>query len=320
MQAFSRIVVATVAIHLLAASVQAADFRDTDPIDCAGYWCPAMFTASIDSVWLQRGRPKNVPIYTTGGGANILNASDFVFDFEPGVDLTIGFRTPDVALEGRYLWVNTWQDAAGPLTISGGDFFHVNPPLFILAPYTVSPTYFSQFESAEMNYRGTVLPWLQVLAGVRYARFGESYRASYTLGTMDFRAGNDLIGFQAGTDVLVREILPGLRVSSSCKMGIYYNNANSRVELTEATTILATGTRARVSFLGELDILLSYQMGPRWSLRFGYRWLCLDGVATAANQIPNTSYTLLPLSLTSLTDPADTVFFHGFTGGLEYRF
>ena len=324
MQAFSRIAVAVIAIHLLTAGVQAADFRETDVIDCGGYCCPVVYTARADLVWLYRGRPRNTPIYTTAAGGNILNASDFVFDLEPGVDVMLDVRTPEIALEGRYLWVNTWQDAAGPLTINAGDLFHVNPPLAIPVAYTVSPTYFSQFESAEMNLRRTVTPWLEALAGVRYARFGESYEALYTLAganaTMDLRGGNDLIGFQAGADVLVRQLGPRLRISSTCKGGIYYNKAKSSFEWTETATMLAADARARVSFLGEIDLLLSYQMGPRLAAHFGYRCFWLDGVATAANQIPNTSYTVLPPSLTILTDPTDTIFFHGFSGGVEYRF
>jgi len=101
------------AVSLLAAVVLVAGAaRGNDPV----------LTASVDWMFLQRGRLDATRVFTTNAGANIFNASQFGFDFQSGVDINLRYRlSPSVTLEGRYLWVDAWQDAVGPFPLTAGD-------------------------------------------------------------------------------------------------------------------------------------------------------------------------------------------------------
>jgi len=168
---------------------------------------------------------------------------------------------------------------------------------------------------------------MDVLAGVRYVRFDERFLNPYTFaggsGLWTQAAGNGLIGFQLGADALIWEVRPGLRLDGTAKAGIYYNRAHSFASIydTDDFNETAADGRDRVAFLGELGFLLSYEMSSTWSARLGYHLVWLDGVATAADQIPSTTdwgRTIEPFATT--TDGANTAFFHGFSAGLQRTF
>ena len=65
---------------------------------------------------------------------------------------------------------------------------------------------------------------------------------------------------------------------------------------------------------------MSYEVSSTWSARLGYHLIWLDGVATAADQIPNTSDWGNTPPFTTTTNVANSVLIHGFSGGLERRF
>jgi len=336
---FSHTTIAAVAILLLPTVDAAADDgqgdRGGNQTDCSSCCdrccccddarccpCDPVLTASVDWVFLQRGRLGNIPVYETAAGANIFNASQFNFDFASGVDATLSYQmNPRAALEGRYLWVDTWQDSRGSYSVNLGDLWMVTPPEPQF-PFTFSPNYYSRFQSAEVNLCRTVSSPLDVLAGVRYVGFSEEYRELYPgfpSSLTRWASGNDLIGFQLGARGSIWDIRPGLRVLGSAKAGIYYNSAHSSAELIfPVFKAFTADNRGRVAFLGELELLLSYQMSLTWSARFGYHLIWLDGVATAADQIPNTSGIFS--GFTTTTDTANSVFFHGVSAGLERRF
>jgi hypothetical protein len=73
------------------------------------------FTARVGPVFVKRGRMDDVAILidNNGAGPTVLNASDFAFDYETGIDASVIYDRCDwpVSLESRYLWINDWTSA-----------------------------------------------------------------------------------------------------------------------------------------------------------------------------------------------------------------
>jgi hypothetical protein len=291
---------------------------------------PAL-TASVDWMFLKRGELDDTPVFTTAAGANIFNASQFKFDFKSGVDMSLRYRlTPCFTLEGRYLLVDKCRDEVGPFPLSPADRARTTPPAHV-GNETDWVFYDSQFQSVEINLRGAFAGRfdVRVLAGVRYVRFDETFRNTYTetgtgvTGVWIQATENDLIGFQLGAEALIWEIGPGLRLDVRAKGGAYFNSADSSAGIRDSTgwRLKASDDKDRRAFLAELGFLFSYKINSNFSGRLGYHLIWLDDVAAAAEQIPRTTdweQSVVPFATT--TDRGNTAYFHGLFLGFELRF
>ena len=139
------------------------------------------------------------------------------------------------------------------------------------------------------------------------------------LARFDVRAFNDLYGGQLGLDVTLWNRGGPFRLETSGKAGVYANHARNRYSLTQTDEDPAVDSarKSKTAFAGEIGLTGVFQVSSRWSARFGYQVLWLDGVALAFRQ-------------TGALDPLheigpgwviakDTALFHGFTGALEFR-
>jgi hypothetical protein len=294
--------------------------------------CDPVFTAGVDWMYLERGGLGSTPVFTTPGGADRFNASQFDFDFAPGIAANLRYRLPSgAALEGRYLWVDNSHAAVGPFALSWGDLAWTTPRALV-GDERDWVFYNSRFQSVEINLRRPLAGRFDVdlLAGVRYLRFEETFFNSYTevsfgdTGVWTQATGNGLIGFQVGADALICQVRPRLRLDGTAKAGAYYNRAHSLANIFDSSggfSETATDGHDRLAFVGEMGFLLSYKISSTWSARLGYHLIWLDGVALAADQIPNTTdwaQTVVPFATT--INGANTAFFHGFSAGLELRF
>ncbi|MFZ5832048.1 MAG: hypothetical protein ACOY3P_18340, partial [Planctomycetota bacterium] len=105
------------------------------------------------------------------------------------------------------------------------------------------------------------------------------------------------------------------RIDGMVKAGIF----GTEVDQDSVSPLLGAHVFAEhsvTSFLGELGLYGVYRLSPRIWLRGGYQALWLDGLGLAANQIDAVN---LPAG-TGLVDTDGSLFYHGFTFGMEACF
>lgn len=202
-----------------------------------------------------------------------------------------------------------------------------------------SISYSTNFDSLELDFRRRwMAPNCRVqgswLMGVRYfileEHFGNFISVDYTdpnppnnpvTGFTNYSVEtlNSMTGFQLGGD-LWTTLVPGVRVGSELKTGIYYNRAEqqSRFEAASLTNPLIEAVdRDTVAFLAEVNLLGVYRFNENFSVRGGYQFLYVDGVALATENFNPGPPFVAGARTAALNDNGD-VFYHGLTGGLEW--
>jgi hypothetical protein len=217
-----------------------------------------------------------------------------------------------------------------PIIVRGG-FTDTDSAHFAGLDYT------SQLNSYELDYRRRwIFPngklqgsWL---VGVRHVHLEEGLlhqtKVGYAIpdqdsvfGFMDYRVTTDnaLTGFQLGGD-LWATIIPGLQIGTEGKAGIYGN----RVKQTTTVDALSMPDGfyervkdSRASFVGEAGFMGTWRLNQHLSLRGGYQMVYVDGVALAPDNF-NAEPPLLQGGREPLLHDKGFVFYHGFTGGVEW--
>lgn len=200
--------------------------------------------------------------------------------------------------------------------------------------------YNSDFDNFEVNFRQR---WNAPncryqgswLVGVRYFKLEENFlyvTEADTFGglpgprqTIAFESGvtNSLTGAQIGGDMWVC-IIPGVKVGGELKGGVYGNHANANNYITTSVgpTSFTDGlVQNDVAFIGEANLQALYRISYNWTLKFGYTLLYADGVALAPNNFNTTPPAVLfptPETRTPFIDTNSSVFYHGFTAGVEF--
>jgi len=140
------------------------------------------------------------------------------------------------------------------------------------------------------------------LAGFRLFTFNEnllwtSVAGGFTLGSngganqanLNVQAENLLAGFQIGSHVEWR-MFKRLSLTATPTMGIYGNHAETDSHYYRGDGVNGfdiSGAKDTVSFIGQLDLGLKYDINCNWSVVGGYRVMVATGVALADNQIPH---------------------------------
>jgi len=151
-------------------------------------------------------------------------------------------------------------------------------------------------------------------AGIRYLRFGEDFEFASDRTTQVFGddvdeemfyfidVRNHLIGGQIGGRGEWYFCNGRLSVFAGAKAGVYGNhmthqhfvggaNGAAVVDLpgtpNDGRQIDIDTNDDDVSFIGELDLGLTYNINHCWSIRAGYRLIGVSGVALSTNQIPD---------------------------------
>jgi len=148
----------------------------------------------------------------------------------------------------------------------------------------------SALRNAEANVRAGITPRITGLLGFRYLALLEtaSLDAISELGSAASAAklANDLYGFQIGAKAnLWREDGP-LHIHGSIKAGIYGDHISRRQTNSGmfGDSFFADSTN-RVAFVGEVDLLLTYDLSEHFSLYAGSEVMWLTGVALAPDQL-----------------------------------
>lgn len=181
-----------------------------------------------------------------------------------------------------------------------------------------------QIKSAEFNYRwsqGRRVIWL---AGFRWIEWNETATVNYeftapsplTNGLTQSRVGNDLYGGQFGCRLRLWD-LGTWQVSTVGKAGLYGNVAyqGSTAVIDGGSLGSVAASADDVAFFGEVGVNSTLWL-TRWlAWRAGYNFFWLEGVATAAQQLPLGSFGTGTASINS----NGSVFLQGFSTGLEAR-
>ncbi len=285
---------------------------------CCGSCC-SLATVRIGAVFMQRSTPDNIPLVTANGGAGatILNANDFSFDFEPGVDATFIYHdcSETWGIEARYLWISEWSSTRN---FTGLNLAGINTnPFTALGAATLDATYQSELQGFEINLRRRCCSGcVTLLAGFRYVDLDERLDLVFDGVILNhWMTMNDMYGFQLGGEAILYEHCCGLRIEGVGKAGIYGNNAKvgTRLDVVEVL-VSQNGGMDHVAFLGELGLSVSYPITCCWRVRAGYHVMWIDGVLLAANQVPITDPN--NMMATNMFDYSD-VFYHGASVMLE---
>jgi len=277
---------------------------------------------SAGIIFLERERsPNSVLVVSTETGAAELNAKDFKFDPEAGIDINIGYwLDDDNRIFVRHFNVNDWSDthhttgveshiATNPTT---GEPTGPPPPTMT----NIEGYYASALWSTELNFVHQYDSWYSCLVGLRLIELHEDLAIEVEdqapmNGPEGYYAGttsNYLYGVQVGGEGLlynegnltINAVAKGGLFGLLAKQRAYYYNTRNQYA--------ARASNSSVAFVGETGVNVAYQILENLSIQFGYQLLWINGVALAGEQVPVTNFT--NPAATGLDDDS-TVFYHG---------
>jgi hypothetical protein len=244
-------------------------------------------------------------------GPVVLSTEDLRTEFSAGGKYTIGRRIFDCyRIEGTYLGFDSWQDeriVTNNTTNALGGTGNLSTYLSGFgSPITagldganfVSASVRSNFQSGEINMRywGDMPPGpfdVSVLVGLRYIHINDQFQfdsqsdlPAGTGTTVDLQTQtvNDMWGAQIGIEF-------ACLITTRWWLDVDLKGAmfNDHVSLTNAATTngvptLITDTRNRTAWLGDISLVMNWQMTPYWILRAGYQALFFNGLSLAHEQ------------------------------------
>ncbi len=233
-------------------------------------------------------------------------------------------------LEARYFEVDGWTATAGADSIgfpTGAQYEFLTPVTYFVGPTDVTSTYTSELHSFELNLRRRFTCTCSGFIGFRTVELDERLNfdglVDHTYSTnASVATQNRLYGLQIGLDGTLCRI-NRFSLEGWGRAGIYANNREARSAFDSYTPdpvdsihISRSLGDCEAAFVGDLGLFAVYQITPCLAIRAGYTALWLDGVSTAAGQMPN--ITPCPICPTGGQMSDDTVFAHGAMVGLEY--
>jgi hypothetical protein len=308
---------------------------------CAMRW----YDLSVDFMLLTRDDAgRDIPISSEGiGGPIVLSTGDLDFDEAPSFRFSGQFQiTAGGSIEFTYYGLFNF-DSFARVTSDGNLFSALSQ--FGQLPFGGFPNesdaadvhrieYSSTFDNFEVNFRRR---WMAPncryqgswLAGARYFKLDEDFEFTSITPTggldMDVQTNNSLTGFQLGGDLWIC-VVPGLRVGGELKAGIFGNHAIQSTAMAAPSFGLPYAEEVKsddVAFVTNLDLMLLYRLNYIWTLRAGYQFLFVDGVALASenfNPTPPSIFAGLPPNVirTPTINDNGNVFYHGWMVGLEF--
>ena len=263
--------------------------------------------------------PGSIPSLTTQD-ANLSN------NFRSGALFTLGVNIDQVSsIEATYFGLNSWSnqafvtDPTGQLGLAGT---LQNSTVDYIFANRISIDYTSQIDNVEANYKQTI-EGLTLLAGFRYFRLAESFDInshSALFGTSsDYRVNsvNQLLGAQFGMGYTKQ--WGALNANLLGKIGPYANLAHQNTQLQDfGNSLTLRNYRADttpISTLGEVALNAGYQVTNWFSLHAGYRFIWIQNVAFAPDQL---DLSKSPPG-TTMINAHNHLFLHGVNVGAEFR-
>jgi hypothetical protein len=325
------------------------------PYPDGGCAAPRWFDFAIDYMMLKRDNTGRRTDFASLGplGPIVLSSDDLDFgSYQPGFRFTAALQLAAAnSLEFNYFGQFNYDASATVRSGNGAIFtafseFGFAPPVVGFSETDMlnfaQIHYNSAFDSFEINWRNRwVSPnaWYQGswTLGVRHFILDEKLRFSSASSFNGFQTNtvfvparfqfdvdttNNLTGFQIGGDAWLC-VLPGLRLGGELQAGVYGNHINAN---TTFGSNLIPGDfrddlqRNDVAFIGQANLLATYRINYQWTLRGGYQFLFVDGVALAPENFnPQPAFVNNPFApRTTFVNDDGNVFYHGWNVGLEY--
>jgi hypothetical protein len=269
-------------------------------------------------IWLFRDSPndRNLTSYNNASKSSdplnnrfILDTDALPFGVAPGMRLTLGhYLTDRTAIEGEYFGANNWDQRSATLDYpsAGGQgplsaYWGTGGGPFSTSAFTNSnqqiATFHSSFDSAEVNVRQWVLPSMSVLAGFRYINVADQFQLTATNNATNVDAGqvgyyrtwtnNNLGGVQIGSEYTHDLYARWLFFSIEGKAGAFLDLADQKNLLfnTGSTYDQRSSRGTQYTGMCDLSASLTALIGSHLTLRGGYTFLFLDGLALATDQL-----------------------------------
>ncbi|MEO8498142.1 MAG: BBP7 family outer membrane beta-barrel protein [Planctomycetota bacterium] len=327
-----------------------------------GRCAPRWYDITADAIYLRREKASRSVNFASDGilGDIILSTDDLDFDEDLGLRFTAAHQIfAGATLEFSYFGLLDWSGSAvnrpaqfqddifSVLSGFGTDPFNGFDETDRSTQQSIS--YNSSVDNFELNVRKRfTAPNCRLqyswLAGVRYFYLLEDFKymtlggdddlampGLQSRGLMNYDVGtrNNLTGFQAGGDAWLN-LVPGVNVGADIKAGVYGNYANQTTNILATTTTPALGTTFNerfntydIAMVADANMYFMWRLGPHWTVRAGYNFMFVDGVALAPENVNTVAPDILTGGASSQTrqgflNDNGNVFYHGGFGGLEY--
>lgn len=279
--------------------------------------CGPLWTVNAGAIFLNRSSPSPATIVVpTAGPGQISGGEDFNLGWTSGPDFSIIRREAGGSgVELRYFGALNWSD-----TVQYGV-----PGNFRLGSFSnfgatdLFARYNSRLNSTEINWLGPVSSRITWLAGFRAIGLHDvlNYHVTFPAFSADYNwnVDNHLYGGQLGTYLALWNLDGPFTINAGLKAGVYGNAADNDFSLRPSTGGLFTGGGAgrQAAFVGDVNVIASYQITNHIALRGGYQMLWIDHVALASDQAAAAT----AASNNRGIDNHGHVFYHGALAGVS---
>jgi hypothetical protein len=332
------------------------------PYGEGGQCAPRWYDITMDGLYLTREKATRTVDFASDGiaGDIILSTDDLDFNEELGFRMTgskqiFAGATVELTYFGLLDWATNavnrpsqfQDDIFSVLSNFGTDPFNGFDETDRSRQQTLF--YSSSIDNFELNVRKRfTAPNCRLqyswLAGIRYLYLVEDFTyltlggdfdavtpGLQSRGSMNYTvdARNSLTGFQVGGDAWLN-LVPGVNVGADIKAGVYGNYLNQTTNILATTTVPAMSTTFAesidnydISMIADANMYFMWRLGPHWTVRAGYNFMYMDGVALAPENFntvaPNIFTGGVPTAtrVPSVNDNGN-VFYHGGFGGVEF--
>ena len=290
------------------------------------------FTTRLGYVHMWRQNDSDIPLVVPDAGMTpSFTSSDFSFDGRPGIDVSMSWHSKyNCGIDVRYVGADSFLASGQHIALADPQIATILPTDSVFAAldvFTLNTS--STLRSVEVLGHHQLCGQWDVNLGYRYMELDEWLRIDVNqplafLQEVGFDAGNRLNGIQIGLDGPLWDHGGRFRMDAFSNFGMYYNKIDTWSYLRDpaAPAVSGSGTSSNnhTAFGMELGLYASYAVTRRIAIRSGYQMLLLDGVALAADQVPNTGDLYnLPTTVSVMPHADNTILFHGLNLGLEFR-
>jgi hypothetical protein len=283
------------------------------PCDC----CEPLWSVSAGAIFLHRSSCASLPVVSTFNGTSfaaaaavtinttpVIDAKDLTFPYAAGPEVDIVRHcVAGLDVEVRYFGVDSGRANAFAAAPPGTTFFfnQLGAPLGDITSSAVN--YGSRLDSVEVNLiKPNCDAIISPLLGIRWLQVHDSLLIHDTFntgvgGVDDYSAlaNNSLVGCQIGAACRLWD-REKLCVDCLLKSGLYNNYLRTDVSGNEGSAVGGPGAFSQASlgtntaaFVGEIDLMATYQITCHLALQAGYQLMWIDGIALAPDQIRNTT-------------------------------
>lgn len=315
------------------------------PQGTAGCCNPRWWDIQAEAMYLVREDVSREVNFASEGidGPIVLSTNNLDFDGAPGMRIMGAYLIgPGTNLEGGYFGLLEW-DTAAAVTSDTNNLFSAISNFGLINIVNLPEVNNSNFQS--INYESELHNWelnirrrwvspncrfhSSLLAGARYLTLDENFlyfiqAGDPVIGTTSYliNTTNDLIGGQIGGDLLLC-IIPGLKIGGNLKAGLYSVRAENKTDIFLVRPPDPTLNQHFSEFAGDQDVAFVGEGGAeaiieateRVTLRLGYQFLVIEGVALAPENF-NPDFRVVGRE--AHVNHNGSVFYHGFYGGFEY--